>query len=71
MVFQTLTNENVNIDKFKNVIAFNFIVILLALNFYSATAIGEYVSDDDSGVAVLLVDTDYVMGNVDEGCTSL
>lgn len=67
MAFQTWTNRKTQIAITARMFVINFLVILVGLNFYSSKVLGVSESVSDSRVAVLLVDTDYVMGTVEEG----
>ena len=63
MSFLNHTCKKVNKAMNKKMLIFNLLIVLLGLNSFSGLALGA----NDSRVAVLLVDTDYVMGNIDEG----
>jgi len=67
MLFLNWTHKKVNIATITKTLIFNLPVILLGLIFFSGTAFGTSASANNSGIAVLLVDTDRVMGNIDEG----
>ncbi|MBN2590681.1 MAG: hypothetical protein JXA96_12530 [Sedimentisphaerales bacterium] len=65
MVFITRTNKKVNLTMLKSMIIISLIVI--SMGAISANAMRRSGAASDSRVAVLLVDTDYVMGTVEEG----
>jgi alpha-N-arabinofuranosidase len=67
MVFLTRTNKKTDSVTPLIMCLINFAMILMGLNFHSSKAFGGEVAISDSRVAVLLVDTDYVMGTVEEG----
>ena len=67
MVFQIRTNSKLNIAIFRRILVLNSIIVFMGLSFYSQKTLAGGSSNNDSRVAVLLVDTDYVMGNVEEG----
>jgi alpha-L-arabinofuranosidase len=50
----------------KRVILFHFLIVLLVLNFYSVMASSRTAPVNESGVAVLLIDTDRVTGNINQ-----
>ena len=63
MLFLNRTCKKVNKAMIKKILIFNLLIVLLGLNSFSGMTFGA----NDSRVAVLLVDTDYVMGKIDEG----
>ena len=65
MSFQTWLNRKANNTIFQKMLIIS-LAVLLGLNSFSGMAFGTSAAND-SRVAVLLVDTDYVMGNIDEG----